>query len=152
MDTFEPLINLLVLLTVLSVAVERVTNTLKLRRPAMRLASKDKQAEKQREQEITQFSLAISVVFALLLKANLFEILSRLDAPWDTLGWARFGGTGLVRANVLTDLPSALYAVGGCIVTGIVLGFGSKFWHDMLDIVFNAREGLKEWRTRAKTP
>ena len=152
MDTFQPLINLLVLLTVLSVVVERVTNTLKLRRPAMRQASADEGAEKQREQEISQFSLLVSVGFALLVKANLFEVLSRLDAPWDTLGWARFDGTGLVRASVLTDVPSALYAAGGCIITGVALGFGSKFWHDMLDIVFNARESLKQWSKRAGTP
>jgi hypothetical protein len=149
MDTFQPLINLLMLLTVLSVVVERVTNTLKLRRPAMRQASADEGAEKQREQEIGQFSLAASVGFALLVKANLFEVLSRLDAPWDTLGWARFDGTGLVRASVLTDIPSALYAAGGCIITGVALGFGSKFWHDMLDIVFNARESLKQFTKRA---
>ena len=31
-------------------------------------------AEKQREQEITQFSLLVSVGFALLAKANVFEI------------------------------------------------------------------------------
>jgi hypothetical protein len=46
MDTFQPLINLLVLLTVLSIAVG----------------------------------------FALLVKANLFEVLSRVDAPWDNAG------------------------------------------------------------------
>jgi hypothetical protein len=91
----------------------------------------------------------ISVGFALLVKANLFEVLSRLDAPWDTLGWARFDRTGLVRASVLTDIPSALYAAGGCIITGVALGFGSKFWHDRLDIVFNAREGLMRLSKRA---
>lgn len=36
MTTFEPLINLIVLLTALSVAAERVTNVLKLRHPELR--------------------------------------------------------------------------------------------------------------------
>ena len=58
---------------------------------------------------------------------------------------------GLVRASVLMSVPSALYAAGGCIITGVALGFGSKFWHDMLDIVFNAREGLKQLAKRGTT-
>jgi hypothetical protein len=74
----------------------------------------------------------------------MFAILARLDAPWDTIGWVRMSGPDLMRSAALSDIPAMLYAAGGCIVTGIALGFGSKFWHDMLDIVFNARESLKK--------
>ena len=143
MSSFEPLINLLVLLSVLSIAAERLTNTLKLRRPKMRLALKDEGAEKEREKDITQVSLFVSVILAILVKANLFEILSQLDAPWDTIGWVRLSGASWVWSTALSGVAPLLYALGGSTLTGIALGFGSKFWHDMLDIVFNARENLK---------
>lgn len=156
MSTFEPLINLLVVLTVLSLAAERITNAIKLRRPALRVAWPDKvgltaeekkeapDAEKQRELDIIQRSLGISIALAILVKADLFAILGRLDAPWDTIGWVHMSGPDLVRSTSLSSFPAALYAVGGSIITGIALGFGSKFWHDLLDIVFNARENLKK--------
>src|SRR6266550_3686567 len=133
MSTFEPLINLLVLLTVLSVAAERLTNTLKLRRPSMRVVAtrggkKDEAGEKEREKDITQVSLLVSLVLAILVKANLFEILSRLDAPWDTIGWLRLNGSTWVRSAALSGVAPLLYALGGSALTGIALGFGSKFW------------------------
>jgi hypothetical protein len=155
MSTFEPLINLLVLLTVLSIAAERVTNAIKLRRPALRVAWPDRlgltaqqkeqapDEEKKREMAIVQRSLGVSIGLALLVKADMFAILGRLAAPWDTIGWVRMSGPELVRSAALAGVPSLLYAAGGCIITGIALGFGSKFWHDMLDTVFNARENLK---------
>jgi hypothetical protein len=112
MDAFQPLINLLVLLSALSLAAERVTNVVKLRYESIRD------------------------------KADFFEILGNLQAPWDTLGWAHMQAGELVRRSALTNLRQGLYALVGSVFTGLALGFGSKFWHDMLDIVFNSREWL----------
>jgi hypothetical protein len=144
MDAFEPLVNLLILLSVLSVAAERATNLVKLRDPAMSVEKDDKEKEKQREKEIAVVTLVTSVVLAVALKANLFEIMTRLDAPWNTLGWVQMSAGQWVRSPATDGLGTVLYAIGGSLVTGVALGFGSKFWHDMLDIVFNARERLKQ--------
>jgi len=143
MDTFEPLINLFVLLSALSVAAERATNVLKLNREHLRNDRGTPEGEKARERDIAWLTLGVSAVVAILMKANLFEILGRLDAPWATLGWAHLSGGGLVRAASITGPVSVLYAIGGSMLTAVALGFGSKFWHEMLDIVFSTRERLK---------
>jgi hypothetical protein len=110
----------------------------------MRTQSEDSSKEKERERDIAWTGMGVAAVVAILAKADLFEILRRLDAPWETLGWAQFTGTGLIRTASITGPLSVIYAIGGCLLTAFALGFGSKFWHDMLDIVFNARERLKK--------
>jgi len=166
MNTFEPLINLLVLLSVLSIAAERVMNVFKLRRSELResqtdLVALDEKAtdeekqkalkqEKEREGVIAQGTLLVSIALAILVKADFFEILTHVDAPWDTLGWVRVSGAQWVRSTATTGISQFFYALGGCAITGIGMGFGSKFWHDMLDIVYNARENLKQATKRDK--
>jgi hypothetical protein len=143
MDTLQPLVNLLVLLTILSVAAERGTNLVKLGRPGLRNAESDEQKEKEREMKLTWVSVLAGFVVAVAVKADLFEILVHLDAPWDTLGWVQMHGSNWSASAATAGFLTAAYAIGGCIFTGVALGFGSKFWHDMLDIVFNARQKLK---------
>jgi hypothetical protein len=149
METFAPLINLLVLLSVLSVTAERVTNTFKLRRPAIRTPETDPAREKERERQITQASLVVCILVAFVVKADLFEILAHLDAPWETIGWVLVDGSHWMPSDATSSWSRFLYALAGSALTGIAMGFGSKFWHDVLDIVFNARENLKALRQRA---
>src|SRR5258708_5669448 len=115
MESFQPLINLLVLMSALSIAAERVTNVLK--------------QEKEPERAIGRRALAVAVVLAVAVKANFFEIVAHMDAPWETLGWSRIPDHKL-QPGVF------LYNVAGSALTGLGLGFGSKFWHDVLDIVY----------------
>jgi hypothetical protein len=135
MHAFEPLINLLLLMGALSTASERLTNAIKLRYADLRERRQDRREEKDRERRIAQHALATSIALAVVLKADFFQILSHLQAPWDTLGWARpaAGWTG----------TAVLQTLGGTIVTGISLGFGSKFWHDLLDLIYGARTTLR---------
>ena len=139
MNTLEPIVNLLVVLTVLSIAVERATNAFKLHNVELRVESKSKEVEKVREQRITDRSLAVGVVLAVLAKANFFEIVTHLDAPWETLGWAHASGSQWFRDPATMAWGSFFYALGGSAVTGIALGFGSKFWHEILDSVLELR-------------
>jgi len=136
MDAFEPLINLLVLLSVLSIAAERLANLLKLTHPDLRESKRalSRAAEKERERRIGNRVLIVSLLLAAAVKADFFAILSHLDAPWDTLGWTR---------DPLTSPAKLLSTLAGTALTGISLGFGSKFWHDMLDILYNARDGMR---------
>ena len=110
METFEPLINLLVLLSVLSIAAERLANAIKLRDPLLREKKQRINEEKERERLIAHRTLAVSILLAVFVKADFFQILAHLEAPWDTLGWAR--------------PPSAsafLHTILGTVLTGLVV-------------------------------
>lgn len=144
MTTFEPLINLVVLLTVLSVAAERVTNVLKLRSPELRNERVGREDEKDRERAITVRSVAVGMLLAIAMKADLFEILAELDAPWETLGWVQVSAGQWARATATAGVGPFLYALVGSAVTGIALGFGSKFWHDILDTVLELRKIVQQ--------
>jgi hypothetical protein len=147
MEALEPAIQVLTVFTVLSVLAERMTNLLKLRSEELRVKLKDKEQEKAREVGISWRSALIGVFVALLLKANFFEIVGAVEDPWKTLGWVQAHGPKWTRAAVLGSASSTLYALGGCVITGIGLGFGSKFWHDVLGAVYEVRElarGRKE--------
>ena len=86
----------------------------------------------------------VSLGLAVLVKADFFEILGSLHAPWDTLGWIRLSGSQTTISPALDSIPRFLYAVGGSAVTGLSLGFGSKFWHDLLDVVYGVRRRIKQ--------
>ena len=140
MSAFEPIINLLVVLTALSVAAERLTNAWKLRNPVLRDKSEN---EKEREGRIGNRTLIVGIVLALVLKANLLTLLAHIDAPWDTLGWIRLEGS-IWQLAPETDSPVSIgYAILGSLATGAALGFGSKFWHDILDTVLELRNNVR---------
>ena len=135
MDAFQPLINLLVLLSALSIASERLANGMKLRDPELSEKKPGLRDEKARERRIAQRALAASVVLAVLMKADFFEILSHLDAPWDTLGWVRPPEDDWTASRFLQ-------ALAGTMVTGVSVAFGSKFWHDLLDLLYGVRTAI----------
>jgi hypothetical protein len=142
-QVLEPAINLVVLLSTLSVAAERLANVVKLAHADLRESKRrvSRRAEKRRERQIATRVLLVSVVLATALKADFFAILSHLDAPWDTLGWTRRPPVGS-PLDVLTTLA-------GTALMGVFLGFGSKFWHDVLDVVHGARDRLGRAGRRA---
>lgn len=160
MEAFQPLINLLVLFSVLSIAAERIANLVKLKNPELSVSKTDKAAltpnlslkekgealtaEKDREHSITWRAILISIALAALVKADFFEIITHLDAPWETMGWVQTTGTEWRQSFALQNIGQFAYAMAGSAITGVALGFGSKFWHDMLDIVFQTRERLKK--------
>lgn len=150
MSSLEPFINVLILLTVLSIAAERATNFFKLRNAELREAKGSDKAEKDREHRITVRSLLVGIAVAIVVKANLFEILTRVDAPWDTLGWFQQSESKWVLAAAAGSVGTAFYAVMGSALTGIALGFGSKFWHEMLDGVLELRGIAKKIRKRSE--
>ena len=135
MDVFEPLINLLVLMSALSIASERLANAMKLGDPTLRERKTGAREEKARERRIAHRALAASLVLALVMKADFFDILAHLEAPWDTLGWARPADAAWTAGRLVQTLA-------GTLVTGMSLGFGSKFWHDLLDLLYGVRGRL----------
>ena len=73
----DSLINVVVLMTVLSVAAERITNVMKLRQESLRLPKGTEAEERARVYSITWRSMAVGVFVALLMKADIFAILSQ---------------------------------------------------------------------------
>ena len=159
MQAFEPLINLLVVLTVLSIVAERITNLLKLRHPDLKARQLTAAGERKREYEISLRSIAVGILVALAVKANFFELTAHLDAPWETFGWVQVDNYRWTRSPATADMGSALYALAGCVLTGVALGFGNKFWHDVLGSVYELRsmartrnvQGLLTAQASAKT-
>jgi hypothetical protein len=150
MESFEPLINLLVLLTILSISAERGTNLLKLRNADLRRRRKAYEDDRDREYAMMGRSVLVGVVLALLVKADFFEILTHLDSPWRTMGWVQVHDHHWTRAEATADMGSALYALAGCVITGVGLGFGSKFWHDILGSVYDLRNSIRRRQPGAK--
>lgn len=139
MDSFEPIVNILVILSVLSITAERLTNLLKLQNTELNDRKPDRQEERRREHRISLRTTAVGVVLTILVKADFFEIMNNLQDPWSTLGWVRLDGYRWAQSPATMQLSAFLYTLGGCLVTGLGLGFGSKFWHDLLGSVYELR-------------
>lgn len=85
--------------------------------------------EKRREQKILGLNIIISIFVAGISNANLFEIFNN-DSPYTAIGWNNVGN--------ISFGASAIAALG-CIFTGFFISLGSKFWHDLLDMLFYAK-------------
>jgi len=139
MSTLAPLINLVVLMLVFGLFTERLSNILKLRHPRLRGHRVDSSEEYRREHDIQLRTMIVGILFAVLVKADLFSILTHLDAPWRTLGWVRVTGIQWFQSPATASVGTILYAVVGCLFTGVVLASFAKLWHDLLDIIFGIR-------------
>jgi hypothetical protein len=77
----------------------------------------------------------MGILVAVVVKADIFSILTHLEDPWAVLGWVRVTEYQWIRSPALSDPGAFLYALVGCVITGVALGFGSGFWHDVLGAV-----------------
>ncbi len=136
-------IAVVIILFILSMISERFVTWIKLRygqkgnwlfllvRKDTDLVTKGKTDEEEnlREQKILGLNISISIITAVLAKANLFAIINS-SAPNEELGWKNIDQIDWTR------LPAILL---GCILTGFFISLGSKFWHDLLDILFEVK-------------
>ncbi len=94
-------------------------------------------------------------MLALLVKANMLEIVANPTDPWQTIGWVTAREGAWFRSPALANAGTFLYAVAGSVLTGLALGFGSKFWHDTLGGIYELRSFVRDRRslpTAAKKP
>ena len=74
MSSLEPLINLIVLLTVLYVAAEGLTHVFKLEEQDLREKREDEPSEKERERAIMWRSILIGMAIAVAVKAPMANL------------------------------------------------------------------------------
>jgi hypothetical protein len=140
METLEPLINLLTLLTALSLAAERITNLIKLGNTGLRVSALTQEGEKAREAAITRRGVFVGILLAVALKVDLVEVMRHADDPWQSIGWFSMEGQFWVAGAATDSIQATIAALLGCIATGCALGFGSKFWHELLDTLLELRK------------
>lgn len=83
--------------------------------------------EQQRKYRILKINLALGVLTAIACHADMLALMQNSTEPAKVLGWDG------------KKLPAGLYGIVsflfGCLLTGAFISMGSKFWHDLLDIL-----------------
>jgi len=130
----EILVSLVVVLLPLSFISERFSNFFKLILPSegkfgfgnLRHKEDDAKKEKIRERKIFLISLLSGEIVAFALKADLFQIIENGKIGWN-------------------QNSNGLLWIVGCLFTGFFLSWGSKFWHDLLGILFEVKNLRKAY-------
>lgn len=121
MELWEAIVFQLFILSVIS---ERITNFIKLNLQSVtelmgnfRLHESDSKKEKKREQGIVNWAIAIGVLVAVFSKADLFYLIENGEPSrqWKDI------------------------SIIGVVLTGCFLSLGSKFWHDLLDLLLQIK-------------
>lgn len=180
----EKIYTLLLVLFVLSQISERVANFLKLKLSDTRLLfegtdktfwkyfsfrntktrSADPEKEKDREFRILKINVATGLLVSLIFRTDLFCILRNIADPASHMGWTTIrtdyhAYIGLFDKCYVGSIFFGLSTLLGCLITGVFLSFGSKFWHDLVDLLLQAKnyrsmltqEGLDKLRSSFQT-
>jgi len=139
------LVQMIFVLLILSMVAEKVTNFVKLHfpntplrnmlNPSLKITSDTTVEEyesfekKRTEREIQMLAIIIGIGTAIVTRATIFQI-NRSDF---ILGWI---GLELSYMGTIQFWQDIL----GCIITGIFLSLGSKFFHDLLGLVYQIKE------------
>lgn len=136
--------TIVTILLALSLISERVANMIKLYTPALKVKKVLPSDEKDRELGVMWRALISGLLVAILAGADFFRLIS--DAT-------------LVDLAIMKDADFVnLMSIGsGILLSGIFISLGSKFWHDVLDIVLEfsnlkkyQAENLRSSKTETK--
>ena len=155
MDALEKLITLVTALFTLSLISERVINWAKLYfgqegKKLLFFSNREEDITKQssdpimnvyRERKIIGLNIAISIIVALLMNANVLDLL-RLENPTEHFGWQKIVWQN--GSEISSFITNILYSFSGCLLTGFCMSIGSKFWHDTLDMLLYAKNMRKK--------
>lgn len=151
-------IAIVIMLFILSMISERFVNWIKLqfgkkgsalpgfskKGEDLTVKSIDPELEKRREGKILGLNIVVGFITALTSHADLFQIL-QAPSPYTALGWPSLSGlsAGDGAWKIVSTIP-------GCLLTGFFISLGSKFWHDLLDLLLftkNLKQKLAEPET-----
>lgn len=141
MPNLEHIIKLFTLLFLLSMVNERVADFLKHYLCGSRFFRigdtltkhpLSKPREDQRYFRILKINILSGIIIATILKADMVNILSTIKNADAGIGWEHF----VLKGNFFHQAIQILLCATGIILTGCLISFGSKFWHDLLDILY----------------
>lgn len=157
MEIFIPIIIIFFILSMIS---ERIANLLKLNLPEVpqgrkamgfipggpfRTKSGSKALEKIRERRIFWLSMISGIVVSFAAKANLIAMLRNMREANIILWW-----NDKIKADGTAINEPFVEILVGCLLSSIFISLGSKFWHDLLDIVLFTKN-MKEKLSRPET-
>ncbi len=152
----DKLIGIIIVFFILSMIVERITDFIKLNIweneqgklffwGLFRTKQPSELLEKKRERNIQRITFITAILVAILSNANLIQLISS-DDPSKVLGLKNWGNTYPLSG----ERDFTLMPLIGCMLTSFFISVGSKFWHDMLDLLLqikNFRRKLNDSRT-----
>lgn len=139
----EQIIQLVTILFLLSMVCERVADFLKhYLNNSQRLGIGDTITkfpgddikEQARAYRILKINVWCGIITAVILKADLIKILNNVQDSGKTIGWSN------IQEYKQLDY---LFLPFGLILTGCFISFGSKFWHDLLDILLEIKNAKR---------
>lgn len=136
----ESMIALAGILFILSMINERIVNFIKLQFSekslmGMQLGNlkekKSRNEEDDRNKRIILLNIITGTIVCLMIRVDLISMMGDIDQPARGIGWEKFDRGSVV--SWITLLP-------GCFLTGCFLSLGSKFWHDLLDLLLYTKD------------
>ncbi len=132
-NTVEPgddLVAILFALFVASTVNERIIDFIKLRFPALWLKSFNQREELKRHQRLWLLAFGMGIITATLVDINLLVVLIGLYPNAPLIG-------------LLKNFESFTFLFG-YLFTSVFLSLGSKFWHDLLDLVLFVKNSKRK--------
>lgn len=146
---FENVINATLVLFILSLITEKVANFVKLCSTRLAIPQNSLLFETSRARAIQKRTILIGILIAVLCKANLFNIFN----PTSPLFWVRNDLPFFTKEawdwNEKFEWTGFIGVIFGSILTGLFLSFGSKFFHDLLDLLLEAKNLKRKLAERA---
>ncbi len=100
--------------------------------------------EKLRELNILKVNIFFGFVTALIMDADLILMLSNLTNPGSTMGWQHSWKDFFANKTLYEDIFSVLLKILGWFLTGCFISLGSKFWHDLLDLLLEIKDAKNQ--------
>lgn len=116
---FNTWMLMVLILFSLSLIAERVANMVKIYAPGLRKSAYGLSTDKNKERSMLWITLFSSLLISAVAYADFFYIIAEGQL-----------------AN-LENNPVSLRSLVGVFLSALLINFGSKFWHDILDIIFH---------------
>jgi hypothetical protein len=131
----DKIIQPTIVLLILSLITEKIANFWKLKFESLAHRKASYAGEKLREKDIQSVTIVVGIIVSLISKANLFDFFK----DEFNLFWTKqdFSGIALL-SNII-----------GSIASGLFLSMGSKFFHDLLGLLFQVKNLKKKLNEKA---
>lgn len=138
MSMLEQVIQLVTILFLLSMVSERISDFLKhylcgsdvFKIGDTITKSEDDDKEQARVYRILKINVWSGIIIAAILKADIIVIFNHITEAGKTIGWSYIENYSALDKWLL---------VPGIVLTGCFISFGSKFWHDSLDLLYQIK-------------